>query len=115
MTENELEATRINTQDSKNWLLSQCRHICPLFESVYEKPFLEQLEAHQLFSESLDQGAEIFIISGELGRNSNLSPTGTWLRLPQKSDIQLYTTTSGTTIYVKIGHLQHTIAVWGNN
>lgn len=114
MTENELEPTRINTSDPNNWILNQGRHICPLFESKFEKTFLEKLEAHQKFAERKEKGIEILIIDGELFSDSNIYPAGTWIRLPQNCDLQLSATTAAT-IYVKSKHLQHAIDVWENN
>lgn len=114
MTESELTPTRINTYDPKNWISIQDRHLCPLFESEFEKTFLEKLDAHQSFSESLAKGTEILVISGEISMDSNIYPVGTWLRLPQKSNFQLKATVAGSTIYVKSGHLQHAIDVWIN-
>lgn len=112
MTEDELEPTRINTYDPKNWVLSQGRHTCPLFESKFEKTFLEKLEANQNFSETLERGIEVLIIAGELRSASNIYPTGTWMRLPLKSNLKFYAAASGATLYVKTGHLQHAIDVW---
>ena len=115
MTEDELDSTRINTHDPKNWVLSQGRHTCHLFESKFEKTFLEKLEANQHFSETQEQGIELLIIAGELRSDSNIYPTGTWMRLPQKSNLHLHATALGATIYVKSGHLQCAIDTWGKD
>lgn len=115
MTVSELKPIRINTNDPKNWTLIQGRYLCPLFTSNIEKTFIERLEAHQLFIENITQGIEIFIITGELYGDSKIYPKGTWLRLPQQSNLQLQATASGAIIYVKSGHLQHAINVWGND
>lgn len=115
MTVSELKPIRINTNDPKNWTLIQGRHLCPLFTSNIEKTFIERLEAHQLFIENITQGIEIFIITGELYGDSKIYPKGTWLRLPQQSNLQLQATAFGAIIYVKSGHLQHAINVWGND
>ncbi|ALH96083.1 cupin domain-containing protein [Acinetobacter equi] len=114
MTEDELEPTRINTLDSTNWVSTLDRYICPLYESKIEKTFLEKLDANQNFSETLEQDVEIFIIEGELCSDSNFYPTGSWLRIPQKSNLQLCATALGATIYIKSGHLQHAMNVWSN-
>lgn len=115
MTEHELEPTRINTQDPENWLFTQGRTLCPLFESKFERTFLETLDVNQHFSETQQHSIEILIISGELFSGSTLYPSGTWIRLPQYSAMPLYAATSGATIYVKMGHLQHAIDTWGKD
>lgn len=74
MTEDELEPTRINTHDPKNWIRQDSHERCPLFQSPFEHTYLEKLEAYQLFKQSLKQGAEILVLAG---------PAGSWLRFPQ--------------------------------
>ena len=49
MTDQELETTRIDTHNPKNWLFIDERHVCPLYESEVEKTFLEKLAADQVF------------------------------------------------------------------
>lgn len=112
MTEDELQPTRINTHDPKNWLWCQERYICPLYEAKFEKTFLEQLKPQQMLSESYAKGIEIFILSGELQCNESVYPTGTWLRLAQDNILKLYATITGARLYVKTGHLQHAMEVW---
>ena len=114
MTEDETIPTRINTEDPQNWALQEDRQRCPLFESKFEKTFLEKLDSHQLFVERNTHGIEIFIIQGELCSTTQIYPTGTWLRLPQENHIQLKATSTGAKLYVKIGHLQYASDVWAN-
>lgn len=112
MTEDELEATRINTNDPKNWQYSQGRNICPLFKSKFENTFLENLKPNQKLINVQHEGLEIFIITGELIADSQTYPQGTWLRLPPKSQFTLSATASGCTIYIKSEHLTHALEVW---
>lgn len=114
MTNQERKPTRIDTHDPKNWIFIQDRHLCPLYESEFEKTFLEKLVAHQSFIESDKHGIEIFILSGELANGSDLYPTGTWMRFPQNSHLALQATAQGAVLYVKRGHLQHAMDVWSN-
>ena len=115
MTEDELEPTRIDTHDPRNWEFRQGRYLCPLFESKFEKTFIEKLQPHQQFSETQEQGIEIFILSGELCADSMIYTAGTWLRLAQKSHLALSATALGSTVYVKSGHLQHAVDVWAKD
>ncbi|WP_122901363.1 cupin domain-containing protein [Acinetobacter sp. B51(2017)] len=112
MTEDELQPTRINTHDPKNWRLEDGRELCPLFQSPFEHTYLEKLEAHQSCKLSLQQGLEILVLTGALSSGKQVYPAGSWLRLPQDSDLQLKATETGANIYVKSGHLQHAMQVW---
>ena len=110
----EQQSIRINTHDMQNWTMIHSRSICPLFESSDEKTFLEKLAPQQIFMESAEYGIEILIIEGALHTTSQVYPTGTWLRLPQGYCLAARATALGATVYVKTGHLQHAIALWGN-
>ena len=112
MTEHEREPIRINTNDPANWKLIQDRRICPLFQSEYEKTYLEKLETDQFFPEKSEQGIEFLIIKGELFCGTEIYPTGSWVRLPMHSTANFQAGSSGATLYVKTGHLQHAINVW---
>lgn len=112
MTEHEIESTRINTNDPANWKLTEHRMICPLFQSEHEQTYLEKLKPAQIFEEKSEQGIEFFIIKGLLFCGSQIYPAGSWARFPINSVAKFQAGTSGATLYVKTGHLQHAIDVW---
>ncbi len=112
MTDQELEPRRIDTHNPKNWLFIDERHLCPLYESEVEKTFLEKLAADQVFIEPQHEGIELLILAGALWVNDKHYPTGTWMRLPQNILFSILADASGATVYVKRGHLQHTMDVW---
>lgn len=114
MREDELEPIRMNTHDSNNWIQQDGRELCPLFQSPFENTYLEKLIPHQDFSERFEHGVEILVLGGELCSSTQVYPAGSWLRLPQGSDLHLKCTELGATIYVKSGHLQHAMQIWSH-
>lgn len=52
------------------------------------------------------------MLTGALCSGTQIYPAGSWLRLPQDSDLQLKATKTGASIYVKSGHLQYAMQVW---
>ena len=115
MTEDELTPTRINTRDPQHWLWQDDQYICPLFSAKHERTYLIRLSAQQQLSEQSDQGIEILILSGELVPHCEHFATGTWLRLAANRAMQLFAGASGASLYIKSGHLQHAIHVWGSH
>ena len=114
MTEHEIEPTRINTNDPANWKLTKHRMRCPLFQSEHEQTYLEKLKPAQIFEEKSEQGIEVLIIKGQLFCGTEIYPAGSWVRLPINSAAKFQAGLSGATLYVKTGHLQHAMGVWGN-
>ena len=112
MTEHEIESTRINTNDPANWKLTEHQMICPLFQSEHEQTYLEKLKPDQIFVEKSKQGIELLIIKGQLFCGTEIYPAGSWVRFPINSAAKFQAGPSGTTLYVKTGHLQHAIDVW---
>jgi anti-sigma factor ChrR (cupin superfamily) len=112
MTEHEIEPTRINTNDPANWKLTEHQMICPLFQSEHEQTYLEKLKPDQIFVEKSKQGIELLIIKGQLFCGTEIYPAGSWVRFPINSAAKFQAGPSGTTLYVKTGHLQHAIDVW---
>ena len=114
MTENESEPTRINTNDPANWMLIKDRMICPLFQSEHEQTYLEKLKPDQIFTEQSEQGIEILIIQGQLFCGNEMYPVGSWIRMPIHSSARFHAGLSGARLYVKTGHLQYAMNIWGN-
>lgn len=114
MTEEDQHPIRINTHDPAHWHLDSDRMICPLFQSDHEYTFLEKLRHQQSISTDSAGGMEILILQGQLRSGTQCYPAGTWMRFPINSDVELQAET-GATLYVKTGHLQHTVDVWGTH
>lgn len=114
MSIQETEKTQINTTDPTNWISSVDRMICPLFKSEDEQTYLEKLVPHQIFIETSDQGIEVFIIEGQLFKNTEIYPSGSWIRLPPKCHANFQADTSGATLYVKTNHLLRAQKLWND-
>lgn len=110
----ESKEVRINTNDSTNWIVTRNKKICPLYESDFEYTYLEKLNPDQLFINRSDQGIEIFIVSGQLQKEDQVYPTGSWIRFPPKQHAVLTVNKTNTTLYVKTQHLLHAQKNWND-
>lgn len=112
MTEQDLQQTRINTYDRRNWIEIGNKLICPLYQSSFETTYLEKINCYQNFINHSDQGIELFIISGQLSQENEVFPSGTWIRLPPKQHAYFQTSESGAILYLKTNHLTHAQNEW---
>jgi len=98
---------RINTNDPTTWQSFKNRDRCFLYEDSFEKVSLEKISAGQpLFNLPVD-GAEILILTGQLCSGAQQYFRGSWIRLPSGEYPEYIAGKSGTTLYLKIGHLAH--------
>lgn len=116
MTENEVLPVRINTLDPENWTEQAGQAICPLFDSIHEKTYLQKFQADQHITLGAEQGCEILVISGLLTQiNQNETfPAGSWIRLAPDSFEHFQTNDVETQLYIKSGHLIYAQQMWAN-
>ncbi|MDR2249742.1 cupin domain-containing protein [Acinetobacter sp.] len=106
----ETQTLRINTNDPAQWQEIGSRLICTLVDASYEHTYLEKLNPQQFFTEDANDGIEILITQGQLVDKEIVYETGTWIRLPPKTHVHFQAGLSGSSIYVKTGHLASAIA-----
>lgn len=105
MDRKEHQRVRINTGDHSRWRLDGTREICPLFKDSGEQVCLVRIAPHGTLPVTESGGAELLIIAGDVEEGGQSYGTGSWLRIPAGETLLISAGESGSTIYLKTGHL----------
>ena len=110
MPAEETRYVTINTNDSVNWQKQDSRDVCHLFSNDSEQVSLQRLNAGEgLFSSTIDGGAELLVLGGELIEAEQIYQRGSWIRLPVDALSEIVAGENGATVYLKTGHLSQVI------
>ena len=112
MSSDESNPVAIDTQDSANWQRQDNRDVCPLFLDSNEQVSLQRINADELlFDASIDGGAELLVVAGELIDDDQVYQRGGWIRFPIGEQPQAKAGPEGATVYLKTGHLIRVIGL----
>lgn len=98
-------SVRIDTNDPANWQIFENRSTCPLYEDRFERVTLEKMAAGQPLLSRYVEGAEIFILTGQINVEDQQYLRGSWIRLPAGAYPDYIAGKNGVTVYLKTGHL----------
>jgi anti-sigma factor ChrR (cupin superfamily) len=104
MAAGEAAHVRIDTRPPASWQQHGDCAICPLFASDGEQVCLQCVAPNAPIFVKPVEGAELFVLEGELIFESQACARGTWVRLPAGAYPTLTAGQQGATFYLKIGH-----------
>ena len=81
--------------------------VTPLFEDTRETVRIERWEPEVNVTIDAPRGAECLVLAGDCHEGADRLDVYSWLRLPKGSSTNLTAGLSGTTLWMKSGHLQH--------
>ena len=105
MRTDEQEPVRINTGDPANWGHVNGRLVCPLYQDRHERVRLVQLPPGDLLFRCPVEGAEFFVLEGQLRFDDRKLEEGSWARLPHGQHMAARAGKTGAKVYLKTGHL----------
>ncbi|MUH72242.1 cupin domain-containing protein [Psychrosphaera haliotis] len=109
MSLTEATHTRINTNDSANWVKENNYHICPLYQDKGEVTQLIKLTPHQCAPHHLigQKAIELFVLTGSIFHNKLEYKEGSWLRVPSNKQTLIKAGNKNATIYLKVGNFKN--------
>ncbi|OXR49580.1 MULTISPECIES: cupin domain-containing protein [unclassified Pusillimonas] len=107
MRPTERSFVRVNTNDPNAWQQGADRAECPLFADDIESVRLLRLDAGAVLLPAQVDGAEAFVLKGELTEGAQTYRESAWLRLPAGRYPDIIAGPEGATVYLKTG--PHTV------
>jgi len=105
MAPREQHRVRIDTHDPASWHRTDGREVCPLFLSDTERVCLQRLSPNEALFTHAIEGAELFVLTGDVLADGKTHPRGSWIRLPAGEYPAFTAGVRGATLYLKTGHL----------
>lgn len=105
MHADDLQRVRIDTSSPSSWRHHGDELICPLYESLIERVWLQHQKARGQFSLESFNGLELLVLNGEILIDGMSFERGSWIRLPATDLPRMSAGPSGVTVYFKTGHL----------
>lgn len=103
MRPTEQNFVRVNTNDPNAWQRGADRAECPLFADDIESVRLLRLDAGAVLLPAQVEGAEAFVLKGELTEEAQTYRQSAWLRLPAGRYPDIVAGPEGATVYLKTG------------
>ena len=95
----------VNSRDPSAWTSHGGRDVCLLFSNRVEEVCLLRLQAGQRVLPKRVEGAEMFLLSGEICIGDASYPEGSWIRLPAGDYPAAAAGPAGADLYLKCGRL----------
>ncbi len=108
MQPQEQRAVRIDTRAASSWQRADGREVCPLFRDAVERTSLQRCAPGEALFDTVLDGAELLVLSGQVLLDGESHAQGSWIRLPAGEYPGIVAGARGATVYLKLGRLGDT-------
>lgn len=105
MAVDDTHTVRVDTRDPSTWRIDGRHEICALYATDREQVCLLRLPPGHALRLGAPGGAELLVIEGRLIIGATVLGALGWLRLPPGDAPELHAGDTGTTLFLKTGHL----------